>query len=170
MKWGCCRKVVEKLVKRFSTDLVSSRVSWSWLLSLVKELVKSICPSRELYPVWIHLDVNFLFSIFCLFFGVSGFLIRVEIFYYFPRTRLKYRRRVRFSPRDGRRWPRQVGALWGCSIFPSPEKAKIENRFNCWLRWKLQQTGQNRGFAPVVLESKTGRELKACTLCLFVTA
>jgi len=41
---------------------------------------------------------------------------------------------------------------------PSPEKAKVENRFNCWLRWKLQQTEQSRGFA---LESKIGRELKA---------
>ena len=53
----------------------------------------------------------FLFSIFCLFFGVNCFPIRVEIFHYFPRTCLKYRRRVRFAPRDGRRWPRHVGVL-----------------------------------------------------------
>jgi len=31
----------------------------SWLLSLVKELVKSICPLRELIAVWIRLGVNF---------------------------------------------------------------------------------------------------------------
>ena len=31
----------------------------SWVLSLVRELVKSICPRRELIAVWIRLGVNF---------------------------------------------------------------------------------------------------------------
>jgi len=42
---------------------------------------------------------------------VSCFLIRVDIFHYLPRTCSKYRRRVCFAPRDGRRWPRHDGVL-----------------------------------------------------------
>jgi len=87
---------------------------WSWwseqkVLSVWILSIPGICPRRELITVWIRLGVNF--SIFRLFFGVSCFLIRLEIFHYFPRTCSKYRRRVCFAPRDGRRWPRHVGVL-----------------------------------------------------------
>jgi len=104
----------------------------------------------------------FLFSIFCLFFGVSCFLIRVEIFHYFPRTCSKYRK-------------------GGCASRPemddddldTPEYYRDAQSFLA-LRKRKSKTDSTAGsgescskknkavdLLPVVLESKTGRELKA---------
>jgi len=89
----------------FDKSFVRGCCRWwkSWWNAFVR--VESLLPCEFIS------SLIFLFSIFRLFFGVSCFLIRVEIFHYLPRTCSKYRRRVRFAPRDGRRWPRHVGAL-----------------------------------------------------------
>ena len=98
---SCCL-LVKRLLRRF---FVRGCCRWwkSWWKAFV--LVESLLPCEFVSAL------IFLFSIFCLFFGVNCFPIRVEIFHYFPRTCLKYRRRVRFAARDGRRWPRHVGVL-----------------------------------------------------------
>jgi len=45
--------------------------------------------------------------------------------------------------------------------FRALRKAKIENRFNCWLRISCSKQNKTVELLPVVLESKAGMELKA---------
>ena len=125
----------------------------------MKDLVKSICPRRELIAVSIRLGVNF--SIFRLFFGVSCFLIRVEIFHYFPRTCSKYRRRMRFAPRDGQRWPSHVGVYRDAQSFRALRKRKLKTDSTAGSGESCSKQNKAVDLLPVDLESKTGRELKA---------
>ena len=129
----------------------------SWWKAFVR--VESLLP-REFVSAFI-----FLFSIFRWFFGVSCFLIRVEIFHYFPRTCSKYRRRVRFAPRDGRRWPRHVGVLTGCSSFRALRKRKSNTASTAGSG--EQQSEQRRGFAPGCFRKQDGQGVKSLEPCVY---